>query len=259
MSFQILSTSRPVLLLALVFAALWASSAHAADDQNTSKWGLGLAAATQRSPYNGIDQTTVGLPLISYENKYVKVFGNTLDYKLPSAGEFDFTLRAKYALGEGYKASDSAFLSGMADRNGGLYLGATATWNNPAAKLSVGWLSDASNESKGSQLSLAVEHAFHVGGQFEITPHLGVTVLDAKYVDYYYGVSAAETTPTRHAYVGEATTNTEVGVRLGYAIDAQQRVFLDLTNTWWGAGITDSPLVNKTSAPGVRVAYLYLF
>lgn len=252
------------LLLALLCTVASLQSAQAAgdggteDQANTSRWGLGLGVSTKRSPYLGVKNDTSVIPLLSYENRYVRFFGNTLDIKLPSAGEFDFALRSKFAFGEGYKGSDSVFLNGMGDRKGALYLGAAAIWRGPYARVSLEALR-AMGSSKGTRVKLNVEHAFRFDRRFELTPHLGAEVVDSKYVDYYFGVKAAEATLFRPQFAGRRTTLIEGGVRLGYVIDRNQRLLMDVTDTHWGSGITSSPLVQRSSTPGIRIGYLYGF
>jgi MipA family protein len=252
------------LLMGLLCTIACLQSARAAEDDgaedqsDTPRWGLGLGVSTKRSPYLGVKNDTSVIPLLSYENRYVRFFGNALDVKLPSAGEFDFALRSKFAFGEGYKGSDSVFLNGMEDRKGSLYLGAAAIWRGPYAKISLEALR-ATGNSKGSRVKLDVEHAFRFDRRFELTPHLGAEVVDSKYVDYYFGVKATEATLSRPQFAGRRTTLVEGGVRLGYVIDRNQRLLLDVTDTHWGSGITRSPLVQRSSTPGLRIGYLYGF
>lgn len=254
-------------LLALL-AALVAGTAHAADhegadrgadEEDGSRWGLGVGASFKKSPYKGISKDNSYLPLVSYESKWVRLFGNTLDAKLPSLGDFDFSIRTKVALGEGYKASKSAYLSGMESRNGSIYLGAASTWRAGFAKLSLDYLKDVSGHSKGSQLSFGIERSFNFDQRYQVTPHASVTSLDAKYVDYYYGVKASEATLARPEYVGKSTTETQVGVRLGYLVTPQQRLILDVSDERWGHGISKSPLVDKSSSPAFQLGYIYAF
>ena len=265
---SLLNHSRLPFVLAAILATLQAPAAWAddhegadrgADEQDGSKWGLGVGASLKHSPYKGISTDNSYLPLVSYENKYVRLFGNVFDVKLPSAGLFDFSLRAKVALGEGYQASKSAYLSGMESRNGSIYLGGATTLHAGFADLSLDYLKDVSGNSKGSQLKLGIEHSFSFDRRYQVTPHASVTSLDAKYVDYYFGVKASEATAARPEYTGKSTTDAEFGVRFGYLITPHQRLLLDVTDTHWGSGISKSPLVDKTSTPGVLLGYIYSF
>ena len=262
-------TSAWPVLTVLLCAFMGISAAHAADrkgadrgaddDADEYHWGLGLGVSTAKSPYVGMKNDTKVIPLLSYENQYVRYFGNTLDVKLPSAGDFDFSLRGKLPLGGGYKASDSAYFAGMADRKGAFDLGGAMTWRTSLGKASLEYLRDASGHSKGAKLKLGFEHAFRLDRRFEVVPHLELTREDAKLVDYYYGVSSAEATSVRRTYVGNSTTNTEFGVRLGYAIDPRQRLLLDVVDLRRGSSITNSPLVARKSTPGLKFGYIYRF
>ena len=82
---------------------------------------------------------------------------------------------------------------------------------------------------------------------------------DRKYVDYYYGVRAAESRADRAQYDGESAANVELGLRVDYAVAPKQTIFLDVSGTSLGSGIKNSPLVGRSSQTGVRVGSLYRF
>lgn len=246
---------------ALLFVAASAATPliHAQDaGPPPSGWGLGIAVGWQRQPYVGDDDKTRVLPLISFENSWVKVLGTGVDLKLPEAGTVSFTVRARYALNDGYESDDSAIFNGMADRKASVWLGGTATWRTDIAKLSAEVAGDASSHSKGTQVRLGIEHDFRFG-RVMLSPRIVAHWLDAKYVDYYYGVLPGEAAAGRPAYEGKATTNAELGLRAGYGIDRQQSVFIDVSATALGSGIKDSPLVDRRTLPAVRLGYLYRF
>ncbi len=264
----VLNHSRLPFVLAAILAVMQAPAAWAedhddadrgADEQDGSKWGLGVGASITHSQYKGIGNDNSFLPLVTYESKYAKLFGNFLDIKLPSEGPLDFSLRTKVALGEGYKASKSPYLSGMKSRNGSIYLGAATTLHAGFADLSFDYLKDVSGNSKGSQLQFGIDHSFSFDRRYQVTPHASITRLDAKYVDYYYGVKASEATATRPEYLGRSTTETEFGVRFGFLITRNQRLLLDVSDTHWGSGISNSPIVDKKSTPGFKIGYIYGF
>lgn len=257
-------------LLALsVSSAAWAqdasldqSSSSAEPPVDVSRWGLGVAAGVKQQPYAGAGNKTQGLPLIYFENRYVRVLGTGAELKLSrfdlgARSSLRFGLRAKYGLG-GYKPDDAPILEGMAQRKGSLWLGAGVTWRNEIADVSAEWLGDASGKSKGQNFRLGVQRDFRAGN-FTLTPRVEATWLDRKYVDYYYGVRADEARTGRPAYLGASTLNTEVGLRVGYAIDARQSVFVDVSATQLGKQVKNSPLVNRSSLTSFSAGYLYRF
>ncbi len=245
----------------LTMAAAMTSSGALAQEthfkRGESQWGIGVGVDVQREAYRDMDNDTQGIPLIYFENYWVRVLGPSVELKLPPAGPVSFRLKARYSL-DGYEASDSPYLAGMAEREGGFWVGGEATWRTPFVNLSAELLGDASGKSEGRQFKLQADRRFGFG-QFSFTPRLAAIQLDEKYVGYYYGVNASEAIPGRSQYGGDSTVNVEVGLRIDYALSPKQNVFLDLRSTRLGDGIKDSPLIDRSSQTGLRVGYLYRF
>lgn len=235
----------------------WAQSDEEKLQAGGSQWGLGIAVGMDRKPYREFDDKAIAIPMVTYENRWVSVAGPSLDLKLPSAGPVSFRLRARYA-SDGYEAEDSPYLTGMDERKASIWLGGAAIWRNEFANLSAELLADASGHSKGTRFKLQVDRRF-TSGAFGFTPRLAVHWADRKYVDYYYGVRAAESRSDRARYDGDAAANVELGLRVDYAVAPKQTIFLDVSGTSLGSGIKNSPLVGRSSQTGVRVGYLYRF
>jgi outer membrane protein len=260
-----------VLVVALCSAAINAHAqqrgtdgpGHGPDDHEGSSWGFGLAVVNSQKPYKGMDRETKALPMISFENKYVKVGGLGLEIKLPSLDLGDSS-RVKFSFvgkGEmsGYEASDSPFLAGMAERKGGFWAGAKAEWENDLVEVSAQWTADASGDSKGQHFSLGLEKNFFLNKQWMLVPHVTAHWLDKNYVDYYYGVRTSEKTASRAAYTGKAGVNVEAGLRAMYHIDQNHGVLLDVSVTSLSKGIKDSSLVDRSNTNRVLLGYKYNF
>ena len=248
-------------LLAILTAAAAATPQLCVAQQQSpaaTPWGLGIGVAAVKRPYTGADAKVIPFPLITYENAWVRFAGVGADLKLIEAGSIEFGLRARFALADGYKSGDAPILNGMADRKGSVWIGPEATWNSEYAKVSFELLSDALRKSKGIEGKLGVEHNFRAGS-FVFAPHAAAAFVDKKYVDYYYGVSAAEANANRPAYEGKSTVNLEAGLRTTFMLDASNSLFVDLNATALGKGITDSPLVDHKVMPAALVGYLYRF
>jgi len=254
---RFLRPRRAPLWAACLSAGLPLSSLAADEPPADSHWGLGLAASVSQRPYRDADNKTRALPLLVYENRWVRIGGPGIDLKLPPAGPVSFALRARYAF-DGYEQDDAPILAGMAERKDSFWLGGAAKWHNGIVDLSAEWLGDVSSHSKGQQFKLQLDRSFRTGA-FEFTPRLAATWLDRKYVDYYYGVTAPEVTAGRPFYEGRATVNAEVGLRTVYGLAPRHAVSLDLSTTRLGAGITDSPLVERRNVSSVRLGYIYRF
>jgi len=228
-----------------------------APTETASHWGVGLAAVSTGEIYRGDSNKITPFPLVLYDSEYIHFFGNTFDVKLPSYGDVDFAVRAKYGVGAGYKASDSSYLNGMAERKAGVSLGFAATTKTSFGTFSADW-QKLPSDNKGQQVQIGAEWPIKQG-KFEFVPHVGIDWADKKYVDYYYGVQPNEVTAARKAYSGNAATNLGVGIRVNYALTRNQLLVLDVSDTHYAKNITDSPLVDKTTAPSIKFGYLYQF
>ena len=242
--------------VALVHTAVFAHGSDMAPSDEPS-WGIGLAAMQETRPYRDFDNTTEVLPLLTCENRWFRIFGPGVEVKLGNAGPVGFGLTASYAA-DGYKASDSPALTGMAERKNSAWVGARASVRTDWATISAEWSGDASGHSEGQKLKLGVERRFAMG-EFGVTPRASATWLDRNFTRYYYGVSASEAQQGRSTYAPNAAVNTSLGVRLDYRVAPQQTLFLDLGVEALGKTIRNSPLVDRKSVPEVRLGYHYRF
>lgn len=233
----------------------------AADD--TPSWGLGVAAFTTQQAYTGIRREKRALPLLSYENEYVRVFGPGVELKAHSVDlgdgqRLDLRLIGRYDF-SGYEAGDAPILNGMRERKSGFWAGGKATWRSDVVNLSAELQADVSGKSKGRRAVLGLEKNWRVGEQVILTPRVSAAWVDKKYVDYYYGVAADEVRAGRPAYVGKSGVNAELGLRGTYVIDTHHSVFVDLGVTRLSKKIKDSPLVGRSNENRIGLGYLYGF
>ena len=255
----------PSFLMALMtvaaFAALVHSPAHAhgpsEPSSDGSQWGLGLAVMSEASPYRGVGSKTRVVPAITFENRWVRLFGPSLELKLGQAGPARFSLLASYSE-DGDQPGDSSALAGMAERKAGIWLGARAVLPTEWANLSATWSADASGNSKGQRFSLTAERRFALGG-VGISPRLSAHWSDSKATHYYFGVEPGEATAGRPTYSPGASVDTELGLRLDYRLAPKQMLFADFGVRAFGSAVKASPVVDRSSLPEVRLGYLYRF
>lgn len=228
-----------------------------------TQWGLGIGVISKQDAYRGIKRETDPVPLLRFENDYVEFSGLGLEVKLPglqlgegSRVRFGITGEAELS---GYKAKDAPVLAGMAERKSTLWVGAKAKWENDLVDLSAELAADASGHSKGRRFSLGAEKEFHLGEHTMLVPYVSANWLDRKYVDYYYGVRAAEATAGRAAYGGNGGVNVDIGVRATYQFEQHHSVLLDVGMTRLARQIKASPIVGRSSTSQVIVGYMYSF
>jgi outer membrane protein len=252
---------RAATALALGLCATAVAGAAAADE--ASSWGLGIAAFSVQQPYAGIKREKRALPLISYENDDVRVFGPNVELKASSVdfgdGQgVDLRLIGKYDF-SGYKAGDAPILTGMRERKSGFWAGGKVIWRTGLVDVSAEFQADITGKSKGRRASLVLEKNWRIGEHVMLTPRISAAWVDKKYVDYYYGVAADEARPGRVAYMGRSGVNAELGLRSTYVVDQNHSLFVDLEVTRLSKKIKDSPLVNRSNENRVGLGYLYSF
>jgi len=245
------------LLVAAPLQAAWSDEPDGPPGADGRHWGIGLGGGVQTQPYAGVDRKAQALPLLFFENRYVRVMGPGVDFKLPDAGPVSFALRARYS-GEGYAEDDSPTLAGMGSRHGGVWLGASVHWRNDIATVFGEVSSDASGHSNGLQARVGIDKEFRLG-RVSLTPALSATWYDSKYVDYYYGVTSAQALATRAQYSGRSTVNTELSLRGRYLLTPQSALTFEIGTARLGSGVADSPLVDRSTTAKVGVGYLYRF
>lgn len=228
-----------------------------------TEWGLGLGMLAKQDAYKGIKRETMAIPLLRFENEYVEFGGLGLEVKLPSVQLGEGSRITFGIVGEaelnGYKAKDAPVLAGMAERKSGLWVGGKVGWENQFVDLSAQWTADASGHSKGRRFSLGVEKEWHLGQHTMVVPYMTAHWLDKKYVDYYYGVRAAEATAGRAAYLGKGGMNVDIGVRTMYRFDQHHSVMLDVGITRLASQIKASPLVGRSRTSELILGYMYSF
>jgi len=234
------------------------------EEPKSYSWGVGFAGLTQQQPYKGIDRFNMAIPMLYFENRWVQLMGPRLDVKLPGlkwANDQELSGGVGVHLFgfNGYKPDDAPILEGMKERKNGIFAGPFIKWSSPLMNVTAEWMLDTTGDSEGERVSIGVERSFQVGQHFMFTPSAAATLLDEKYVNYYYGVRASEAREGRPAYAAESTMNVDVGVRTDYMIDQRQSVFLALQFTGLGQEIKDSPLVDRSNETTVLVGYLYRF
>jgi len=244
-------------------AALPLAVAAQQQDDDSSSWGLGVAVVSSQKAYTDIDRKTRVLPILSYENRYIRLAGPELAVKLPGyqfseSNNINFSILGKYDFTD-YEQSDAPILNGMEDRDGGFWAGFKAEWQNSLVDISAEYVTEVSGDSEGSVFNVGLERTWHFKQHFMFTPRVVVSLLDKKYVDYYYGVRANEVTAGRAYYQGESAVNIEVGARGGYMFKQKHLVFVDVSVTSLASEIKDSPLVDSSTENRVMLGYMYRF
>jgi outer membrane protein len=222
-----------------------------------TRWGVGLAVGSDNRPYRDLERKADILPAIVYENRWLRVAGPGVEFKLARVEQVALGLTLSYAR-DGYDPDDSPALAGMASRRASAWIGLRASLRGTLGTVTTEWSRDAASHSRGNKLRLSVDRRYTVG-DFGLTPRLSATWLDRQFVQYYYGVLASEVQAGRSLYTPGSTVNVDAGLRVDWRLDAQQTLFVDAGLTRFGSGIRNSPLVDRATLPSARLGWITRF
>ncbi len=226
---------------------------------------IGVGVGHESSPYRDWDENeTSALPFISYERGNVFFEGSTLGYTVfeeesDESGYF-LALIGNIELG-GYKASDSPFFAGMADRDDTAFeLGIAAGVFTSIGLFEFTVVQDVADAHDGliADLSYSLPFGDEQAG-YEISPYLGATYYSDDYNDYYYGVRANEATSIRPAYQADGGVNPYIGIGLFYRINAHWGLVGDLRYEKLNSNIEDSPLIEEDNVTSAMLGITYSF
>ncbi|MFT4925513.1 MAG: outer membrane protein [Phenylobacterium sp.] len=239
-------------IMAILLAATISTAASA-----QSQWGLGVGAIVSDKGYVDIGNESTVIPMVFYQSESFYLLGPKFGYKWLVFDDVNIDLVGQYRF-DGYKEDDGDIFQGMEDRSGALDLGLSVDYKTAWGDLSFEYLTDATNEHKGNEMSLSYSKPYG-SKSLQITPYVKVNRFSEDLVDYYYGVRANEETASRAVYIGEATTNIELGVKATWRVGKHHNFIGYTSYTAYGAEIEDSPLIDSSGNLSLLLGYMYVF
>jgi outer membrane protein len=233
--------------------ALYCSNQAAAQTENSSSgWHgtLGVGPISFPKYVGGAGLETLPLPIayVDYnEQFYVNLFraGAYLWSTPDKKTGISFAVEPRL----GFNASSGTKLAGMATRRGSVQGGPTFDWEGALGSVSVGYFADLMGASHGGywdaiyDKSLLTNERWHVNGTIEISR------LNAKMVNYYFGVRSTEAIPDRPVYQPGSTTNVTLWLTGQYALTTRYALMFGANVTTLGSAAGNSPIVERRYAP----------
>lgn len=251
-----------VIVLALLAAASTGSMAQTAPESDDSptedgpplRWGLGVGAIGQNSPYAGEGMRVQPIPLISYEGDNFFFRGITAGWEIVGNETFELAaiVQARFdgfevsELGRRELAANGLDSRLLEDRDDSVDAGFTATWGGSAGELELELLADVTGKSKGQEYSLQYGYPLDVG-QTQITPSIGVTYLSKDMANYYYGTLQSEVARGVIVYQPGAVTIPTVGVNFMRFFGNNWTFLALLEYSALPSKLTDSPLLERNT------------
>lgn len=221
---------------------------------------VGLAGASIPEYSGAKDTEGGGIPLIvvDYNDQfYFKV--NRLGVWFLKLEDSKFRIGAVIKPRKGYESGDSDALDGMADRDSSTEAGLNFEWKFGKSKLSGMFLTDVSDETEGDSASLTYDYNFIANKELVLMGRLGIENISEEIVSYYYGVSPAEATASRSAYIGDSESITSIGLVAMYVMDPEWLLIGGAVVQQFGDEIKNSPIVEEDSNTTVFVGAAYKF
>ena len=134
-----------------------------------------------------------------------------------------------------------------------------ALWKTDIVNTSVHYYHDLGKASKGDSATLKFSHAFVLNPRLRLTPFVGAEWISAAVVDYYYGVTASEATPSRPAYTGESSISYSAGLNTTYLLNRSWLLIGGVHYSTLGSSIVESPLVTNSKSVVVYLGATWLF
>jgi len=210
-------------------------------------FGLLGGVAVNTGRYAGSDdRVTVPMPLVYFN------YNDRLYWSIASVGgwlwrsddrSFRLGLLAK---SRGRVDGDDAPYDGITDRDASIDAGLNIAWRVTPLVVGVSWLGDALGRSHGQTASLRLSLPIRLDERWSTSPSLVADWMDDKLVDYYYGVTAAETAGGAPLYAGNESLNLRAGWSVTYRLSRAWSLLGGVSYTRLGDGMADSPLVTRS-------------
>jgi outer membrane protein len=206
---------------------------------------LGVLVVNTGGFIGGDERVTAPLPLVYFN------YNDRLYWSIASVGgwlvksddrSFRLGLLAK---ARGGIDGDDAPYTGIFDRDASVDAGLNLAWRTRYVTLGASWLADVADRSHGQNANLRLSFPIRLSERWNLTPSVGAEWLDERMVDYYYGVTTAETAGGAPLYTGTASTQLRAGAALGYRLTRDWRITGGVSYTRLGDGLADSPLVSR--------------
>jgi len=239
---------------------IYASDAVGPGDSD-SKWILGGGLVNYNNIYKGEDSETKIYPNFAYQGDTFFFKNGTLNLSLLKRNKYTFGLTAG---GNGNFLSDQSeyvnnpFLTGLMERKntveGGFYMNHTSS----LGRLNFTMVSDLADKHNGESASLSYVFDFKVG-DWNINPSLGLHWMAKDKVNYYYGVSAAESNANRAAYQAGSALNVSAGIRARYDITENVDFNFNTGVSYLDDSIKDSSIVDARNGYYAGFSFNYNF
>lgn len=226
---------------------------------------LGVGFRFGNSPYRGIDDLGSDyseadydtLPFFYYSGERVFAKGSSGGLHLFQNDSFSLDAILEYRFDRLEPERDEFFRT-VNPRRQSLDGGLKATVDGDLGRLSLSWVHDTLDRHGGSELDLTYRGDWR-SGAWTLSPFASLVYRDADLVNYYYGVSEAESRDDLDAYRADATLHPRIGLNTAYRWNPLMQFYANLSIERLDDHAADSPLVDDELVVSAMVGALYNF
>jgi len=187
-------------------------------DDGPPRWGVGLAAILNDSPYLGEGTRVLPIPLITYQGENFYFRGITAGWTFTRSESFELSAITKFRfdgfsvddLGRKELADNGIDYRLLEDRDIALDAGLAMKWSGSAGEIEIELLADVTDTSGGQEVAIQYGYPMQFAGG-RLTPGVGVTWLSEDNANYYYGTLDDEVARGLINYKPGAVTIPHVG------------------------------------------------
>jgi MipA family protein len=244
------------LLGAALLLSPYAGHAQGAPLTDKLTGDVGGAAFLTQSVIRSKDGKASVLPygFFDYGRFFARV--DTLGFKTIPLGGGYLELAGRVSQ-DGWRA-DTAALAGLSERKTSIPLGLGTFQKTPYGGFFLNAFIDV-NKSHGALLDATYAAEFKLGN-WSFYPQLGLEYRNAKYNNYFYGVTPAESAASGYAaYKAGASTTPMLGLAADVSLGEPWVLSLQLRHKWLASNVYNSPLVSRKTQDTGFIAVSYRF
>lgn len=249
-----------LLLITLFIFQIGLSAQKPIETEHTNIFGgsleVGAFGLVEQNAYKGTSSNYEAYPLIKYKYKNLTLAFPTSEYEIELSEYFVLKPKVIYRF-EGFDEDDSTYLNGMESPKETFEAGLELEYINPNFTLALEGTHDILDRHKGGVIALTLSKNYFKD-TWLFRPYTTAEIYSDNVIDYYYGVSSSEVKSDRPAYKGEATGIYLVGLFLSKRITKRITGVSIISQEWFGSGIKNSPITDRTTRFRIFLGFSYL-
>ncbi|HNP36528.1 MAG TPA: MipA/OmpV family protein [Woeseiaceae bacterium] len=197
------------------------------------------------------------VPLYLYNGKYIFFRGTAAGIHLFRNDALEFNLYSSYRF-QHLDPDRHAYYEGLDEREQTLDAGIEVDFKQKWGELNFDWVTDTLDRHNGQEVSVTYRQTVDAG-PWSFSPFISWTWQSDDLSNYYFGVSDAEATVARPAYLPGASQWVSVGLNTAWRASDRLVLFGNVGIGSANTAIADSPLVAKAGFSSAFVGGTYLF